>query len=231
MPLMAGSSVPLAQRKPPLTLPKDAQIEEAVSVHGGGLETYDFHGLELLQSIVEGRRGGETGIAQIELLIGEDFERANKAGRWSQALVEAAMKAERDMAAVRQKRPTRGVLKPPTAKSDPGAGRPPRPSGPHAIIVTYNDGLKATVLKVGGDSNRWNFAYRLRGETQPRATAIFNSPWGNRGLFKALSHAMQRLCIDRREPYPVERTLLTTGAWRPSCSRMSKTAGSSRRRT
>nr|MBW4048943.1 hypothetical protein [Pseudomonadota bacterium] len=42
--LMAGSSVPLATRRPPLELPRGARITEAVSLHGGGLEGYDFHG-------------------------------------------------------------------------------------------------------------------------------------------------------------------------------------------
>jgi hypothetical protein len=65
-PLMAGSSVPLAQRRPDWDLPEGAEIEEAVAVHGGGMEVYDFHGLELLQSFVEKRRGGETGISRVE---------------------------------------------------------------------------------------------------------------------------------------------------------------------
>ena len=55
------------------------------------------------------------------------------------------------------------------------------------------------------------FACRLRGRTQPLATALFNGPWGNRCLFKALSHAIQHLFRTRSEPYPVERTLLATG--------------------
>ena len=211
MPLIAGSSVPLAQRRPMLELPPGADIEEAVSIHGGGLESYDFHALEVLQSIVESRRGGETGIARIELVYGEAFEKARKAGRWSQDLVDAAMKAETDMQADRQSRPTQGVFagpKPTTAVFEP----PPGPRGPYAICVTYRDGLKATVLRIGGGSDRWNFACRLKGDPAPRATAFFNSPWGNRGLFKALSHAIQHNFVAGEEPYPAERTLLTTGA-------------------
>src|SRR5205809_580824 len=42
VPLMAGSSVPLAQRVPPFELPADAVVTEAVSIHGGGIESYDF---------------------------------------------------------------------------------------------------------------------------------------------------------------------------------------------
>lgn len=213
MPLLAGSSVPLAQRRPPLELPEDAVIEEAVAVHGGGLESYDFHGLEVLQSIVEGRRGGETGIERVELLFGEAFEQARRQGRWSEDLVAAAQEAERSMNAKRQPRPTTGIFAP--QKQPPATDPPskaPRSSGSHAISITYRDGLKATVLKIGNDADRWNFACRLTGETKPRATAYFNSPWGNRGLFKALSHAIQHLFVHGQEPYPVERTLLTTGA-------------------
>jgi hypothetical protein len=213
MPLLAGSSVPLAQRIPPFVLPQDADIEEAISIHGGGLESYDFHGLEVLQSLVECRKGGETGIASIELLTGKEYERAKKADRWSEELVSAAMQAEREMRVRRQAFPSVGKRLP-TRNSNPTTpgGRPVRPDGPHAIVVTYQDGLKATVLKVGGSPDRWNFACRLRGESKVRSTALFNSPWGNRGLFKALSHAIQFMFLHGQEPYPAERTLLTTGA-------------------
>ncbi|MBT4864315.1 MAG: hypothetical protein HON53_04230, partial [Planctomycetaceae bacterium] len=81
IPFMAGSSVPLAQRLPAIDLPAGAEIEEAVAIHGGGFESYDFHGLELLQSFVESRTGGETGVAKVELLWGEKLQQALKSGR------------------------------------------------------------------------------------------------------------------------------------------------------
>lgn len=212
MPLLAGSSVPLAQRRPTLELPQGAVIEEAVAIHGGGLESYDFHGLEVLQSQVESRRGGETGITKIELLHGDTYQQAMKAGRWSRQLVEAAMTAERKLqpaeGKLRQTWPRKGVFRPP----QPERKLPPRPEGDYAICLHYKDGLKATVLKQGSSADRWNFACQLQGESGPRATAYFNGPWGNRGLFKALSHAIQHLFIHGEEPYPAERTLLTTGA-------------------
>ena len=204
-PLMAGSSVPLAERKPELELPEGAELEEAVSIHGGGLEVYDFHGLEVLQSFVEARRGGESGIASVELLTGEALEQARRAGRWSAALESAAMAAEEGLAELRQARPD----------AVPGSSNDLRLDDKrlhHALLVTYLDGFRASVLKVGNNSNRWNFACKVKDDPRPRATAIFNSPWGNRGLFKALSHAIQYLFIEGREPYPVERTLLVSGA-------------------
>jgi len=195
-PLMASSSVPLAQRRPLLELPAEAKITEAVSIHGGGMESYDFHGLEVLQSFVEARQGGETGISRIEFLSGKQLMRAAEEGRWSLELAEAAMKAELGE-------------KPKSLANIPGE---PSAKEPHGLLVTYKDGLRAIVLRVGSSANRWNFACRLRGETKPRATALYNGPWGNRCLFKALSHAIQHLFIHQEEPYPVERTLLVSGA-------------------
>ncbi len=62
--------MPLAQRRPRLELPRGARIAEAVSIHGGPLEAYGFHALEVLQSFVEARQGGETGVTSVEYLQG-----------------------------------------------------------------------------------------------------------------------------------------------------------------
>jgi hypothetical protein len=201
-PIMAGSSVPLAQRTPPLELPAGAEIAEAVSIHGGGLESYDFHGLEVLQSIVEARRGGETGIDRVELLTGDKLAEAQRQGRWSQELVHAALANEAQLADLRQPRPDR----PSELHSQPHKAQVE-----HALVLTYRDGLRASVLKVGNSANRWNFACRLQGDSRIHSTSFFNSPWGNRGLFKALSHAIQYLFSERKQPYASERTLLTGG--------------------
>ena len=199
IPLMAGSSVPLAERRPRIELPAEAVIEEAVSIHGGGIESYDFHGFEVLQSFIEARRGGETGISRVELLAGDAYREALAAGRWSRELAEAAMEAERTADMRRQSRPP--IALPPAE---------PR-RGDHALVLTYKDGTKATVLRIGSTSDRWNFACRLRGQEKPLATALYNGPWGNRNLFAALSHAILHCFKTGRAPYPVERTLLASG--------------------
>ncbi len=83
---------------------------------------------------------------------------------------------------------------------------------PHGILLTYKDGLRATVLKVGRSSTRWNFACTLKGDPKPHATRFHVGPWNNRNLFKALSHAIQHHFREGKAPYPVERTLLVSGA-------------------
>jgi hypothetical protein len=192
IPFMAGSSVPLAQRRPEFELPKDAEIAEIISVQGGPVEGYDFHGLEVLQSLVESRKGGETGISRVQFLEGEALWKAADAGRWSLPLAEAAMAAE----AGTRKISLRELIAAP----------------PRAILLEYKDGLKATILSVGYSAVRWSAACRLKGEDRIRATYFYGGPWNNRGFFRALAHAIQKHFADKKSPYPVERTLLTTGA-------------------
>jgi len=197
MSLMAGSSVPLAQRMPPLELPADAVVTEVVSIHGGGVEGYDFHALEVLQSIIEARRGGETGVSRVEFVTGEALQKATADGRWSQALVSAAMHAERDAKMPRRKM---------------GRPFPPEPFAPrHAILITYKDGTRGTVLTIGRSDERWNFACQVAGREQPLATSFYGGPWGNWNLFNALGHAIAHFFRTKQSPYPVERTLLVGG--------------------
>jgi hypothetical protein len=197
VPFMAGSSVPLAQRRPPLELPPGAEIREAVSIHGGPVESYDFHGLEVLQSLVEARRGGETGVAQVRFLSGAALWEAADAGLWSPALADAALAAELGPG----QPPLRELVRRPPFDREP----------PHGILLTYRDGLRAIVLKVGPGGTRWDFACRIAGEDRTRATSFYVGPWQNRNLFKALAHAIQVFFRQQRAPYPIERTLLTTG--------------------
>lgn len=196
IPLMAGSSVPLAQRQPNLELPPGCEITEAVSVHGGGVESYDFHALEVLQSMIENRKGGETGVSKVEFLTGEQLWQAGQEGRWDPALALAAMEHEL------------GDKKPKDYRELVGDNWKDKT---HGILLHYKDGLKAVAMAISGDGTRWNFSCRLKGDPQIHATDFYVGPWQNRNLFKALSHAIQHHFKHGEAPYPVERTLLTSG--------------------
>jgi hypothetical protein len=191
IPFMAGSSVPLAERRPPLELPPAAEIEEIVSVQGGPVESYDFHGLEVLQSLAEGRKGGETGVSSVEMLTGDAMFKAADSGRWSLDLAEAALAAEQ---AVR-KVPLREIIRSPA----------------RAIVLNYKDGFKGASVSIGYSAVRWSIACRLKNDPPIYATYFYGGPWNNRGFFRALSHAIQEMYVTGKSPYPVERTLLTTG--------------------
>ena len=196
IPLMAGSSVPLAQRRPPMEIRSGAVIEEAVSIHGGGVEGYDFHALEVLQSMVEFRKEGETGVSQVQFLDHDALWKAADEGRWSVDLAEAAMRTEMgnqpfDLRAFK--------------KHGEGARKS------HGVLVQYRDGFRGLVVTFGRSDARWNFACRYQGDPTAYATDFYVGPWNNRNLFKALSHAIQEHFIHGQAPYPIERTLLVTG--------------------
>jgi hypothetical protein len=199
IPLMAGSSVPLGERRPMREMPASADVQTAVSIHGGGLESYDFHGFEVLESFLESRRGGETGIDSVQLVSGEAFVSLIKTNAWPRGLVEKAMLAEEQATTQRQTRPIQT-----TSKPHPDVGD-------HALLIQHTDGLRSVVHKHGKSSDRWNFACQLKDERTPFVTSIYNGPWGNFNLFSALSHAIAGFFKTGKSPYPVERTLLASG--------------------
>jgi hypothetical protein len=90
-PLQGGSSLAVTWRVPSVEFPSGAAVHEAVSVGYGGMGSYDFHGLETIQCMVERRKGGETGVEWLQTYRGEGFWTAWQQGVWSQALVKAAL--------------------------------------------------------------------------------------------------------------------------------------------
>jgi hypothetical protein len=64
-PFMAGSSLPTAWRMPPVDMPYGAEVEEALTVSIGSVDSYDFHALDALQCMVERRKNGETGVISV----------------------------------------------------------------------------------------------------------------------------------------------------------------------
>ena len=71
VPLMAGSSLPVLWRYPPVDVQRGAKLKEIVAVSYHTLDAYGFHALEMVQCLVERRAGGETGVKQVRTLTGE----------------------------------------------------------------------------------------------------------------------------------------------------------------
>ena len=91
IPFMAGSSVPLFWRRPSYEPPVGQPLKTALVLSYGGLEAYGYHGLEVLQSFVERRPGGETGLRSVQCLEGDAVWAAAAAGQWDIELGEAAL--------------------------------------------------------------------------------------------------------------------------------------------
>ncbi len=68
------------------------------------------------------------------------------------------------------------------------------------------------MLSVGYSGIRWNVACKLKNDDRIPAAYFYGGPWNNRGLFRALAHAIQEHFVNKKSPYPLERTLLATGA-------------------
>jgi hypothetical protein len=194
-PMMAGSSVPVAWRRPPLAMRPGIVLDGALALGFGGLEVYGFHTLELLQAFVERRRGGEVGIKAVQCLEGPATWAAARAGRWRVDLLRAAL---RHVPRVRQ--------------ADEDVPRDLDRADPEAVVflVEYSDGFRATAYLSRGLAAEFGFAAAVRGLTEPVGTwCELNKP--QRDHFSFLCNHIEVMFRTGRPSYPVERTYLVTG--------------------
>jgi hypothetical protein len=191
IPLMAGSSLPVAWRVPAWNLPIGTELTDAFALGYSDLDAYGFHALEMLQCVVERRRGGETGVESVRCLSGRQVWEGLDAGLWSRALLDALEPAER--AAFGAPRPVRQL-----------------PSD-SLFLIKYRDGPNAVVGMFDSVGECFAMSCRRNGAAGPEA-AVFNlenvRPFGH---FGHLVRAVEHLISTGRPPYPVERTLLTGG--------------------
>lgn len=194
VPFLAGSSIPLLWRTPPVEWPLGVPMEEAVVLCYDSLEHYEFHALEALQAMAERRAGGETGVSSVVEFGPEKIAAARAARVWSDDLEWTALQAI-------------GLSGHPLRNA--------RQTCSHAFQVTYRDGLKASILYYEKGVDQFAFAGRV-GSADTTAgeviscefTSQMGPPWGHFGLFV---RQIENMIHSGIAPYPVERTLLTTG--------------------
>jgi hypothetical protein len=206
IPLLAGSSLPVTWRMPGVDLPYGAEAEELLCVAMGGVDSYDFHALEVLQCMAERRKGGETGVAALQALRGEAVWQAMAAGRWEAGgwdphLFEACLCRSQTLA----QPPTFSHRYPTAAQVRAWV------KDPVAYRLEYADGLKATMLLLNGLVGDFTFAARLKGQAEPLSTLFYLPPNPNVAYSAALMAKVEELFVSGKAPWPVERTLLTTG--------------------
>lgn len=205
-PFMAGSSLPVTWRTPQVEMPPGARVREAMCVCYGGVDSYDFHGLETIQCMVERRRGGETGVKWLQAWRGEKFWEAYRAGAWPRDLMEAALSRSHTLVPAREgfnhifptEADMRRLVK-----------------NPVAYRYEHNDGLLCTMLLLPGLLRDFNFAARIDGRAEPFSTQMYlPMPDGRTTLanfFSPLVYHAEQMFLTGKPSYPVERTLLTTG--------------------
>jgi hypothetical protein len=204
-PLMAGSSIPVTWRRPALSFLPGVELEAALSIGYGGIESYGFHTLETLQTFTEKRHGGESGIRAVECLEGKAAWQAAKEGRWSVELLRAALDTT----------PLGAVS--PDAIADPSKQLPPDADlealDPNAMVflIEYTDGFRAASYLARGLVEQFAFAARVKGRAEPVATWCW-FPRPQRDNFSFLSNHIEVMFRSGKPSYPVERTLLVSGA-------------------
>ncbi len=200
VPFLAGSSVPVTWRKPNLVLPKDCEITGAIQLGYGPFEAYGFHALEGLQCMFERRKGGETGVKAVTCHPAKTMWEPVDKHEWTKSVLEAALKLVPAHA--------KGDIRELTAKNA-GAG---------TFEVEYRDGLRAFVVILNGwmhdgegSGGGFFFGCQRKGQEKPDACQYYLQEPDPYAHFAELTRAIESLINTGHTPYPVERTLLTTG--------------------
>jgi hypothetical protein len=202
-PMLGGSSLPVTWRLPDIEMPRDAHIEEAVMVGEGGSDAMDFHALEGMQCMLERRKGGETGVRAVQMLTGDAVWNAAARGVWSKELLRSALsRSDTPLGLSLQDGRTQdltaeGVL-------------PSLVPHPAAYLIEYRDGLRATMLMLDGALQDFNFAARVSGHGV-LSTQFLLTPVPNVTYSACLVSKIEEMFVSGRAPYPIERTLMTSG--------------------
>jgi len=188
IPVLAGSTVPLAWRIPAGSQwPAGEPMQAAICVGYGPVERYGFHILEGLQAQTERRAGGETGVAAVTGMSGPAASRAVRDGTLDISLLTRALSTfelttdeiGRAIDSVRE-----------------------------VFLVEYSDGLTGAAVNCGEVIR--NFAVACQGPSHEMTCQIWLQP-DPHGHFVFLVRQIESLMLTGAEPYPIERTLLTTG--------------------
>lgn len=205
-PFLAGSSLPVTWRLPAVDMPYGAVVEEALCVAYGGVDSYDFHALEVLQCMLERREGGEKGVAAVRGFRGDAVWKAMESGSWSGGgwdpqLFEACLTRSQTL-----------------AQAEGFSHRYPTPAqmrewvkDPVAYRIEYRDGTRATMLLMNGLVRDFTFAARLKGREEALSTLFYLPPNPNVEYSAHLMSKAEEVFLTGKAPYPAERTLLTSG--------------------
>jgi hypothetical protein len=204
-PFLAGSSLPVTCRMPSIDMPHGVDLRESVCVAYGGVDSYDFHALETAQCMSERRRGGEVGIRSLHALrnekLWEHFDKPQYAR--TRELFVAALTRSHNL-------PVDGGY--PSGKVSYEWARKTL-DAITGYFIEHLDGFRTAVFMT--KIRDFNYAGYIadRDET---LTTQFYLPMPGHGsstadFFNPLVRHIEQMVIDNRAPYPVERTLLTSG--------------------
>ena len=203
-PFLAGSSLPVTWRMPQIEMPLDIPLLESVCVGYGGVDSYDFHGLETAQCMSERRKGGETGIRRVHALKGpamwQALEAADRAP--TRRLMVEALNRSHNLPVVTGY-PSDAVTFEWAKKTFPDTT---------AYFIDHVDGFRTTLFLAA--IRDFNYA-GLRSDGQVVSCQMYLPMPGHGSttadFFNPLVRHLEDLVLNRKANYPIERTLLTSG--------------------
>ncbi|MDP2415110.1 hypothetical protein [Daejeonella sp.] len=189
-PMLAGSTIPVSWRIPAVDTPYGAKQKYAVGISFSGLDIYGFHLLDGLQAVVERRKGGETGVRAVQCLEGQDCWNFIDQNEWVKRLFDLAISHSETRVA--------GSMRDLVKK-------------PAVFIIDYNDGLKAAAFLLTGLLQDFTYAIDIEGQQKPFSTLMKLQAGKPHYHFGCLVKNMEIMFKTGKAPYPVERTMLSSG--------------------
>ena len=204
-PFLAGSSLPVTWRMPSIDMPIDTPLKESVCVCYGRPDSYDFHGLETAQCMSERRKGGEVGISRVVALRGENLWQTLRMEKYrdTRRLIASALTRSHNLP-VDTGYPTAPVTFEWAEKALTDS---------IGYLIEHRDGFKTTMLM--SPIRDFNYA-GLRADNDEIVSCQMYLPMPTHGsstadFFNPLARHIETLVIENAAPYPVQRTLLTSG--------------------
>jgi len=204
-PFFAGSSLPVTRRLPAIDMPHGVALKESVCVAYGGVDSYDIHALETAQCMSERRRGGEVGIRSVHALRGGPMWKSLEVPEReaTRRLIVAALTRSHNL-------PVEGGY-----YTDRITFEWARAAFPNALayLIEHRDGFRTSMFLA--DIRDFNYA-GLRADNDDVVSCQMYLPMPGHGsstadFFHPLVRHIEDTVITGKVPYPVERTLLTSG--------------------
>ena len=203
-PFLAGSSLPVTWRIPSLEIPLGTPMTESVCVCYGGIDSYDIHGLETAQCMSERREGGETGVRRIHAERGAEVWELLEERETTQRLFDAALARSFTC---------KGPQNYPCALPDLKWLKKNH-RNPTAYFIEHRDGFRTSLFLLNGIVSDFNYAGLAKtGEILSCQMYLPMPPTLSSlaDFFNPLVNNIERMLAENAAPYPVERTLLTSG--------------------
>ncbi len=202
-PFYAGSSLPVTWRLPAIDMPWGTPMKESVCVAYGGVDSYDFHALETAQCMSERRQGGEVGIRSVHALTGESLWEKLAQREATRALFVSAL-CRSHYLPVDNGFPTDRVT------FEWARQTLPQTTG---YFIEHLDGFHTAIFLTG--IRDFNYA-GMRSDNGDIIGCQMMLPMpgssaNTADFFNPLSRHVEEMIVRGETPYPIERTLLTSG--------------------